>query len=117
MLEGRFKGTPLQNRTCPCGEGVETLAHVLLFCSFYREVRQELLFPMLAKKPGRSSDFYISLLLGDRDNQGLSSLILGKLVDAFHEGRLRHSGCSVMFVEPFLGQWNCRRWVCKAVCK
>ncbi|KAJ7303251.1 hypothetical protein JRQ81_012188 [Phrynocephalus forsythii] len=69
MLEGRFKGTPLQNRTCPCGEGVETLAHVLLLCSFYREVRQELLFPMLVKKPGRSSDFYISLLLGDRDKQ------------------------------------------------
>ena len=61
---GRFS-----SHTCPCGEGVETLAHVLLFCSFYREVLKELIYPLLAKKPACLSNFYVSFLLAGPDEQ------------------------------------------------
>ena len=66
ILEGRYKKIPLEERRCPCGLGqLETTEHILLFCLYYRDLRSSFIRPILRNFPGRTEQFYISLLLQD----------------------------------------------------
>ena len=70
ILEGRFQRIPLENRVCPCGDGsIESVAHVLLSCTFYKDLRKEVITPLLLSIPGRSTNATVSYLLADQDNQ------------------------------------------------
>nr|XP_016847415.1 PREDICTED: uncharacterized protein LOC107982573 [Anolis carolinensis] len=66
VLEGRYQKTPYSERLCPCDSGhIETTEHVLLQCLFYRDIRSRLITPWTTKYPGRSGQFYVTLLLLD----------------------------------------------------
>lgn len=42
VLWGRFNGTPLHERICPCSQRVvETLDHLLFHCPLYNEARRK----------------------------------------------------------------------------
>ena len=66
LLEGRFRGLPASDCLCPCNsDKVETVGHVLLFCTCYRDLRMELLSSIICKSPGRSEEDYVQWLLSD----------------------------------------------------
>lgn len=68
VLEGRFKKIPYELRLCHCDLGaIETTEHVLLYCQFYRDVRNQLIYPIINKFPGNTDLFYLRLLLDSRD--------------------------------------------------
>ncbi|XP_053119402.1 uncharacterized protein LOC128330468 [Hemicordylus capensis] len=69
VMEGGFKGTPFSARLCPCGSGqVETIAHAILYCNFYRDTRLRLVSPLLQHFPGHLDDFYLKYLLSSSDD-------------------------------------------------
>ena len=66
FLEGRFQGLPTSDCLCPYNsDKVESVGHVLLFCTCYRDLRMELLSAIICKSSGRSEENYVQLLLSD----------------------------------------------------
>ena len=67
LLEGGFRGLPASDCLCPCNnDKVESVGHVLLFCSCYQDLRLELLSPIICKSPGRSEeDFFLKKIVHD----------------------------------------------------
>lgn len=70
VLEGRYQKTPFEKRLCPCGDGnTETMSHVLLSCPLYKDLRNEIITPLILANPGRSPDITLYFLLSDTDSQ------------------------------------------------
>uniref|UniRef100_A0A670HL80 ribonuclease H n=1 Tax=Podarcis muralis TaxID=64176 RepID=A0A670HL80_PODMU len=68
VLEGRYQGISFENRLCPCGAGcVETVSHVLLSCSLYKDLRDETIAPLLSAIPGHSCEAKLFSLLADQN--------------------------------------------------
>ncbi|KAJ7342182.1 hypothetical protein JRQ81_009534, partial [Phrynocephalus forsythii] len=67
LLEGRYQGLPVDKRVCPCDEEtIETIDHVLLECSLYRDIRRTPLQSILQQTQGRPREFCVQHLLGDK---------------------------------------------------
>ena len=70
VLEGRYQKLPREKRLCPCGDGnLETVSHVLLTCPLYKDLRSEIITPLLLSIPGRSSAAAMFYLLADQNIQ------------------------------------------------
>ena len=47
LLTGRYLRIPLEQRLCPCDlKEIESISHVLLYCTLYRDLRKELSEPL-----------------------------------------------------------------------
>nr|XP_034966343.1 uncharacterized protein LOC118082652 [Zootoca vivipara] len=84
VLEGRFQKIPAEKRLCPCGIGnTETVAHILLSCPLYKDLRLDLITPLLLTIPGRPTEATLFFLLSDQNDQRTTK------VARFIEGEMR----------------------------
>ncbi|XP_053146803.1 uncharacterized protein LOC128342830 [Hemicordylus capensis] len=64
VLKGKFKKLPYSAHLCPCGSGdIETTAHVILYCTFYKDIHINFISLLLMEFPGHTDDFYLDYLL------------------------------------------------------
>ncbi|XP_053118799.1 inversin isoform X5 [Hemicordylus capensis] len=67
LLYGKYAKLPYEERKCPCDQAVETVAHILLKCPIYQDIRHQLIDPLLKDLNGKDDDLVVTYLLDDKD--------------------------------------------------